>query len=525
MCDGFQTQSAFYGAHPPITVVLPMHNSSAFIVDQVQSILDQNYPAVEMLILDDGSSDDSIDLLEEHFGTCQRINVLRNKVAAGQNAAIDAMLQRVTTPLFAISDHDDVWMPHKLSATVDELLRTGTDLCYSDLRVVSRDLREVAESAFRFAGMPVVQGRRTLPILVKNPVHGCTIVGHRRLLTEALPFPSGARHYDRWLALVAASRGGVSCVTEPLILYRQHDANAIGALPFSVSGLGRRAGGRNASAVRGFARDRLDARTAYVAALTKRNAASFGVRALGRYWSLPRILRAGLSPLYLITLGVGASELPWRTAVADAALVATAPTADRRSALRHHIVTLDEDALRDACRLLVADVEKSGYRPTHLVAVAKAGVHVAHHMASAFDDVPAIVEIEARRPATRMKSAAGFRSVLARAPRWLTTTLRHAEFRLITVRNRSGERAVFMASEHLETLRAAGAGARLLVVDDCVDSGLSLEMCIAHLRCELDAEVELRTAVLAASLPDPKLIPDYCIYPSTTLRGPWSFDA
>jgi hypoxanthine phosphoribosyltransferase len=212
--------------------------------------------------------------------------------------------------------------------------------------------------------------------------------------------------------------------------------------------------------------------------------------------------------------------------LADSARVIIAPHPWTGTARRHRIMTLDESSLQKASRQLTAQVSHAGYAPTHLVAVATAGIHVADHMASAFASRPIIVKIEARRPMTRLKRSRAVHAILARAPRWLTTGLRHLEYRLVTRRSCGGYRTVSMDADQLQELQPHdGSAVRALVVDDVLDSGLSLEACVEFLKTRLDSGAELKAAVLAMSLPDPKVKPDFWLYTNTTLRGPWSIDA
>jgi hypoxanthine phosphoribosyltransferase len=81
------------------------------------------------------------------------------------------------------------------------------------------------------------------------------------------------------------------------------------------------------------------------------------------------------------------------------------------------------------------------------------------------------------------------------------------------------------AGQLRELQRRDGSAVRALVVDDVLDTGLTLKACAEFLKTQLDSGAELKAAVIAMSLPDPKLKPDFCLYTNTTLRGPWSIDA
>ncbi len=136
----------------------------------------------------------------------------------------------------ALSDQDDIWEPDRLDAGVAALRQAGPEalLSHGDARLVTETGAEIASSVFAF------ERRQKRPclrdLLFRNNVTGMTVTMRRHLLELALPLPpqSGVHFYhDLWLALVAVAvsgPGGVVLIERPLVAYRQHRANAIGAI-------------------------------------------------------------------------------------------------------------------------------------------------------------------------------------------------------------------------------------------------------------------------------------------------------
>src|SRR5205085_5494718 len=92
-------------------------------------------------------------------------------------------------------------------------------------------LEEIAPSFFGYLHWNVDRRRLLRSLLFDNTVTGCTVIGNRALLELARPIPEGIPYHDWWVALVAASCGVVSTITEPTIVYRQHGRNQVGAGP------------------------------------------------------------------------------------------------------------------------------------------------------------------------------------------------------------------------------------------------------------------------------------------------------
>ena len=97
-----------------VTVVLPTYNSSRYILPQIESILTQTKPPRRLLIVDDASADGTYDLIRTRFKGESIIELRQNPVNQGQDKTLEAMLTEVRTDFFAISDHDNVWLPEKL---------------------------------------------------------------------------------------------------------------------------------------------------------------------------------------------------------------------------------------------------------------------------------------------------------------------------------------------------------------------------------------------------------------------------
>lgn len=132
---------------------------------------------------------------------------------------------------YALCDQDDIWHPTRLERGVAALAATGAALAHGDARLVDQAGRVQHPSMFRFEGRTRRTGLRTL--LLRNSVTGMTATFTRTLAALSLPFPAqaGVHYYhDLWLALVAQATGGIAHIDEPLVDYRQHGANVMGAL-------------------------------------------------------------------------------------------------------------------------------------------------------------------------------------------------------------------------------------------------------------------------------------------------------
>ena len=241
----------------PVDILLATYNGARYLAPQLDSLLAQTHSHFRLLVSDDGSRDDTLAILHRYqsaFGgrmvllPAQRSGgVLSNFGRLMQASAEDGVASHI-----AFCDQDDVWLPEKtarLLAAVQgmENLR-GTAvpcLAHSDLTVVDRDLQVLSPSfaAYQRIAPPDIH---RLTLLSVNQVTGCATLINRALLQLALPLPPQAVMHDWWLALLAGS-GARQWVAQPLILYRQHGRNQLGArdrsLPSRLARLMRDGGG------------------------------------------------------------------------------------------------------------------------------------------------------------------------------------------------------------------------------------------------------------------------------------------
>jgi glycosyltransferase involved in cell wall biosynthesis len=220
-----------------VSVALATYNGARFIEQQVRSILGQELPPDELILSDDGSSDGTVALAESAIAAAAlpdlRVVILRGgRLGVVGNFA--RAVEAATGDLVALSDHDDVWQPNRLSAVVP-LFESDPALLFAhaDARLIGPDGSPLGSTLLESLGVgprerdAIARGDAFGAYVRRNLATGATSMFRRSLLDAALPFPSEWVH-DEWLAIIAAATGGVRLVGEQLIDYRQHESNEIG---------------------------------------------------------------------------------------------------------------------------------------------------------------------------------------------------------------------------------------------------------------------------------------------------------
>jgi cellulose synthase/poly-beta-1,6-N-acetylglucosamine synthase-like glycosyltransferase len=226
-----------------ISVALCTHNGARFLREQVRSICLQTLSPAEIVLSDDASTDGSVDVVRATVAECAAerpghavaLRIFENRPALRVVKNFEQAIGACTGELIALSDQDDVWMPDRLAQMAarfaqDERLL----LLHTDARLVDSQRRDLGQTLFHALEVTpseiegVHTGRAFDVLLRRNLVTGATTVFRRSLLADALPLPVEWVH-DEWLGIIASTTGRVELLEQPLIEYRQHESNQIGA--------------------------------------------------------------------------------------------------------------------------------------------------------------------------------------------------------------------------------------------------------------------------------------------------------
>ena len=211
---------------PTVQILLSTYQGEAFLRPLLESLDAQTYPALELLVRDDGSADGTLALLEGHAGRIPR------EVRPGAHLGLPAtffQLLRDSRPdgdLFAFCDQDDVWLPDKVARAVDML--RDVDPAVPALYCGRAQFTDRALRPLGLSDLPR-RGPSFQHALMQNIAPGCTMVMNRAardLLAHRAP--EGVFMHDAWAYLLVAAFGTVLYDPEPRVLYRQHGANAVG---------------------------------------------------------------------------------------------------------------------------------------------------------------------------------------------------------------------------------------------------------------------------------------------------------
>lgn len=220
---------------PAISVVMATLNGARFIADQLDSVAAQTLRPAELLVGDEGSTDETLEIVERFAaGAPFPVVIIRNPRRLGAAENFLSLASRAKGPIVALSDWDDVWDPCKLERIAPWFRDADVNLVVHRSLVVDESLRPVGRRYPALRRTEIRRARRVDPWL---SVPGMAMV-FRSALLDAVAAQSADRpreagghpmDHDDWIYLLSGSLGTTVLLAEDLAKYRQHGASYMGA--------------------------------------------------------------------------------------------------------------------------------------------------------------------------------------------------------------------------------------------------------------------------------------------------------
>jgi len=193
------------------------YNGEKFLRAQLNSLLHQTYPNLEIIISDDNSTDNTWQILQEY--TCYpQIKIIRNKVNLGFIKNFEKAAIHAKGDFIAFCDQDDIWMPEKIAALYNAI--GSHSLVYSDSILIDEEGNDMQKSLSDFRPLQNIYDVSSLAFF--NVVSGHTMLVKKEVLQAALPLPAGIEYHDWFIAVEATRQNGCVYLDKKLTYYRQH---------------------------------------------------------------------------------------------------------------------------------------------------------------------------------------------------------------------------------------------------------------------------------------------------------------
>lgn len=212
-----------------VDILIATYNTKIdYLRAQIDSILNQSYTSLNILISDDNSSNDEVKkVLTEYAQKDNRIQLFLQEKNMGYIKNFNFLLEQSKAKYIAFSDHDDIWYPNKIERCLQKLINENLDLVYCNSTQIDEEGRIIHNNYFSYKNVPLIHGKDKLAISRCIGI-GCSQIITKYVRDNMIPFKEKVMAHDWLAAFIANEHNGMGYIEEPLFGYRLHNTNVFG---------------------------------------------------------------------------------------------------------------------------------------------------------------------------------------------------------------------------------------------------------------------------------------------------------
>ncbi len=205
---------------PLVSIVMCTYNGEKYLSEQLDSILNQTYKNLELIIVDDVSNDSTVKIIKEWMKKDNRIIFYENKSNLGYNQNFEKAITFANGEYISLSDQDDIWFSDKIERLLNKFDRADVVLTHArSVNFIDGELHYPKGKL-----LPPFTGNDPKKLFYDNQISGHKIMFKKSLLEKISPIPPNM-FYDWWIGVLATCNGSINADDGYLVKYRIHGAN------------------------------------------------------------------------------------------------------------------------------------------------------------------------------------------------------------------------------------------------------------------------------------------------------------
>jgi glycosyltransferase involved in cell wall biosynthesis len=213
--------------NPKVSILVATYNGEEYLHKQLDSIINQTHENLEIIIQDDGSTDNTLRILEEYAANDSRIHVSQNKSNLGIVQNFYDLISKSKGEYIAISDQDDIWEIDKIEILLNNI--SNYSLIYTDSELIKDDDSPWGTTLLKRLGYAPKSGRFLIDLFTENTISGHACLFKADLKNLILESQELSLHqdymYDQLIGTIASFNDGVTYYDRPLTRHRIHESN------------------------------------------------------------------------------------------------------------------------------------------------------------------------------------------------------------------------------------------------------------------------------------------------------------
>lgn len=202
------------------SIAMATYNGEQYIKEQIDSILKNMSDDDELIISDDGSTDDTLNIISQYND--KRIKIIKGPCNGVKQNFANAIKNAKGKYIF-LSDQDDIWMNNKIETVLKEFKKNKVSVVIHDAEVINENLEIIIPSFFEYRN----SGKGIIKNIYKNTYIGCCMAFRSDLKESIFPIPNDIEMHDQWIGILGEIKGEKNNIflKEKLIQYRRHSDN------------------------------------------------------------------------------------------------------------------------------------------------------------------------------------------------------------------------------------------------------------------------------------------------------------
>lgn len=210
-----------------ISIAIATYNGENFIRQQMDSILSQTISDFEIVVCDDCSTDETINILEKYASKDPRIKIFKNEYNLGFKKNFEKAISLCHGDFIALSDQDDVWEQNHIEILYNNI--GSNDCICGNAALTDTSGNKIGITMRDFIPIHIMPENNEVLFsheIYGNIVQGAACMIRKSMVSQILPMPDCVKYHDWWIALNACINGGCKYIDKIILRYRRHESNA-----------------------------------------------------------------------------------------------------------------------------------------------------------------------------------------------------------------------------------------------------------------------------------------------------------
>lgn len=211
-----------------VDILMATYNGGQYIEQQIDSIIAQSYSDWRLFVRDDGSTDNTVDIVRQYTVTDKRIELVEDNLGnLGVAGNFAALIEHSKSQYTMFADQDDVWFEDKIAISINSIKQLEAEKPDTPILIFANSIITNFDLSFKYGTLYAKHQKYQLKdfLFANAGYQGASMIFNKSLQEVLLPFPVNIIVHDHYISLVAYLKGYIGYIAQPLAYYRRHNTS------------------------------------------------------------------------------------------------------------------------------------------------------------------------------------------------------------------------------------------------------------------------------------------------------------